>query len=70
MQLNRQIAWNLMQEGKDAFAQGDPGDACPYDARSADAEQQFGAWYWCRGWSEARTAAEAAIPEPDSEAAP
>ncbi|MEU8540898.1 hypothetical protein AB0C52_13075 [Streptomyces sp. NPDC048717] len=69
MQLTRQTALRLMEEGKAAYAQSDPADACPYDAYSADAEQQFGAQYWGRGWGIARTAAEALIPEPEPDAA-
>ncbi|AKN68755.1 hypothetical protein QR97_02105 [Streptomyces sp. PBH53] len=58
-QLNRQTYLALLAEGKAAFAAGDPSDACPYDAYSADQAQQFGARYWTRGWMAARTAAEA-----------
>ncbi|WP_370419001.1 hypothetical protein AB8O64_11135 [Streptomyces sp. QH1-20] len=63
MELNRQRYLALLDEGKAAFTQGDPSDACPYDQYSADKEQQFGARYWTKGWVAARTAAEARNPE-------
>ncbi|MFE3139642.1 hypothetical protein [Streptomyces scopuliridis] len=63
MELNRQRYLALLNEGKAAYAAGDPSDACPYDQYSADQEQQFGARYWTRGWTEARTAAESENPE-------
>ncbi|MER5301315.1 hypothetical protein ABT039_17835 [Streptomyces lasiicapitis] len=63
MELNRQRYLALLNEGKAAFGQGDPSDACPYDQYSADPEQQFGARYWTKGWVAARTAAEAKSPE-------
>ncbi|GGW95135.1 hypothetical protein [Streptomyces noursei] len=59
MDLNRQTYLALLNQGKAAFAAGDPSDACPYDPYSADQEQQFGARYWTQGWTAARTAAEA-----------
>ncbi|MEU6755995.1 hypothetical protein [Streptomyces sp. NPDC046685] len=63
MQLNRQQYLALLTEGKDAYAAGDPYDACPYN-EYGNAEQQFGSRYWHRGWVEARTDAEATAPEP------
>ncbi|MFI9588085.1 hypothetical protein ACIHCQ_41320 [Streptomyces sp. NPDC052236] len=63
MQLNRQTFRALVNEGKAAHQAGDPSDACPY-SRLGNAEQQFGYRYWTRGWTEARSAAEAAQPEP------
>lgn len=67
MELNRQAFQKLLAEGKAAFAQGDPYDACPYD-RMGPAEEQFGAHYWARGWvmarSEAEDQAETARPAP------
>ncbi|MEU1355302.1 hypothetical protein ABZ410_15580 [Streptomyces cinnamoneus] len=63
MELNRQRYLALLNEGKVAFATGDPSDACPYDPYSADQAQQFGARYWTKGWITARTAAEAKIPQ-------
>ncbi|MFJ1552719.1 hypothetical protein [Streptomyces mirabilis] len=59
MQLNRQTALTLQQEGKAAFAKGDPHDSSPYD-RLGNAEQQFGYQYWSRGWVNARSEAEGA----------
>ncbi|MGI5337667.1 hypothetical protein ACQEVS_09850 [Streptomyces sp. CA-181903] len=59
MELNRQRYLALLNEGKVAFATGDPSDACPYDQYSADPAQQFGARYWTKGWVAARTASEA-----------
>ncbi|EXU69664.1 MULTISPECIES: hypothetical protein [Streptomyces] len=66
MELNRQAYLALLNEGKAAFAAGDPSDACPYDQYSADPEQQFGARYWAQGWIAARTAAEAKNPEAEA----
>ncbi|MFJ9416727.1 hypothetical protein ACIRPT_21395 [Streptomyces sp. NPDC101227] len=63
MELNRKTYLALLNEGKSAFAAGDPSDACPYDQYSANQEQQFGARYWAQGWLAARTAAEAKTPE-------
>ncbi|MER6109371.1 hypothetical protein [Streptomyces hirsutus] len=57
MQLNRQTALALQQEGKAAFEKGDPRNSSPYD-QHGNAEQQFGNRYWARGWSMARSAAE------------
>ncbi|MDI3102043.1 hypothetical protein QJ054_33955 [Streptomyces sp. AN-3] len=57
MQLDRQTFQDRLNEGKAAYAQGDPSDACPYN-RFGDAEEQFGYRYWTRGWSMARSAAE------------
>ncbi|MFF9901241.1 hypothetical protein [Streptomyces longispororuber] len=63
MQLNRQTALALLQEGKAAYEAGDPFDACPYDMYG-NVEQQVGYRYWKRGWSTARSAAEAARQAP------
>ncbi|MFI5990276.1 hypothetical protein ACIBAC_00280 [Streptomyces sp. NPDC051362] len=63
MELNRQAFNSLLNEGKAAFAAGDPSDACPYD-RNGPVEDKFGYRYWTRGWVMARSAAEAAQPEP------
>lgn len=63
MELNRERCLALLNEGKAAFAAGDPSDACPYDQYSANQEQQFGARYWAQGWVAARTEAEAKVPE-------
>ncbi|MET8717347.1 hypothetical protein ABZV52_29725 [Streptomyces sp. NPDC004735] len=57
MEMNRQAALALQQEGKAAFQAGDPADSSPYN-RAGNAEQQFGNRYWTRGWSMARSAAE------------
>jgi hypothetical protein len=59
VQLTRRTALALQQEGKAAYQAGDPHDSSPYD-RLGNAEQQFGYRYWTRGWSMARSAAEAA----------
>ncbi|CAL9326866.1 hypothetical protein [Streptomyces sp. SudanB91_2054] len=59
MELNRQTALALQQEGKAAYEAGDPHDSSPYN-RFGNADQQFGYQYWTRGWSMARSAAEAA----------
>ncbi|MEU1592783.1 hypothetical protein ABZ468_07955 [Streptomyces sp. NPDC005708] len=64
MQLNRQNALALMNEGKAAQKAGDPSDSCPYDRLSVDKEQRFAYRYWSRGWSMARSEAESAQPEP------
>ncbi|MCX4677617.1 hypothetical protein OG413_20305 [Streptomyces sp. NBC_01433] len=61
--MDRQRYLALLKEGKAAFAEGNPSDACPYDQYSAVQEQQFGARYWTQGWVAARTAAEARNPE-------
>lgn len=65
MQLNRQKYLELLTEGKAAFTGGDPFDACPYN-QYGNAEEQFGARYWRRGWVEARTEAEDQEPAPAS----
>ncbi|MFG3263434.1 hypothetical protein [Streptomyces bobili] len=57
MQLTRQTALALQQEGKAAYEAGDPHDSSPYD-RLGNADQQFGYQYWTRGWVTARSAAE------------
>ncbi|MEW1700099.1 MULTISPECIES: hypothetical protein [unclassified Streptomyces] len=56
----------LTEKGKAAFTSGDPVDVCPYDAYSADGEQQFGARYWTKGWNQARIVAEASIVDSSS----
>ncbi|CAM5235968.1 hypothetical protein [Streptomyces griseomycini] len=58
MQLDRQAYLVRFNEGKAAYAAGDPSDACPYD-RIGDKEQRFGYRYWTRGWNAARSQAEA-----------
>ncbi|MFZ3557202.1 hypothetical protein [Streptomyces sp. BH055] len=60
MELDRTRYLALVNEGKAAFAKGDPVDANPYDPYRPEQEQQFGARYWKQGWLEARTAREAA----------
>ncbi|MGW3626270.1 hypothetical protein [Streptomyces sp. NPDC000880] len=60
--MNRQQFLALTNEGKAAYKAGDPSDACPYN-RFGNAEEQFGYRYWVRGWTGARTAAEAAQPK-------
>ena len=57
MELNRQAFHARYEEGKAAYAQGDPSDACPYNMYG-DTEQQFGYRYWTKGWVTARSAAE------------
>ncbi|MFI1012656.1 hypothetical protein [Streptomyces sp. NPDC020965] len=66
MELNRQTYLALLKEGKAAFQEGDPSDACPYDQYSADQAQQFGARYWTKGYLAARTAAEAGNPQAEA----
>ncbi|MEU6460326.1 hypothetical protein [Streptomyces sp. NPDC046976] len=58
MQLNRQTFQARLSEGKAAYAAGDPADACPYNMYG-NADDQFGYRYWTRGWSMARSEAEA-----------
>lgn len=59
MQLTRQTALALQQEGKAAYEAGDPHDSSPYN-RFGNAEQQFGYQFWTRGYITARSAAEGA----------
>lgn len=60
--LDRQTALDRLSEGKAAYEQGDPSDACPYD-RLAGVEGQFGHRYWTRGWVMARSEAEGQSPQ-------
>ncbi|MYW67149.1 hypothetical protein GTY65_24220 [Streptomyces sp. SID8379] len=62
MDLDRTRQSARFNEGKAAFAKGDPSDGSPYDEYSADQAQQFDARYWKQGWLAARTAREAATP--------
>jgi ribosome modulation factor len=58
IQLDRQTAQDRLDEGKAAYEAGDPSDACPY-AMTGTREDRFGYHYWIRGWSMARSEAEA-----------
>ncbi|MFJ7054697.1 hypothetical protein ACIQU7_23605 [Streptomyces albidoflavus] len=58
MKLDRQAATVLASEGKAAYEQGDPSDACPYNPYG-NADEQFSNRYWRRGWVAARSEAEA-----------
>ncbi|MGW0033099.1 hypothetical protein ACWDXD_25190 [Streptomyces sp. NPDC003314] len=62
IQLDRQTFLDRLNEGKAAYENGDPSDACPY-ARYGDAADQFGYRYWTKGWLDARSTAEAATQE-------
>lgn len=64
MQLDRQTRLALINEGKAAYAAGDPSDACPYN-RIGDKEQRFGYEFWNEGWSMARSQAEAHPQKPE-----
>ncbi|MEU1273525.1 hypothetical protein [Streptomyces sp. NPDC005799] len=57
MQLDRQTFQDRLNEGKAAYQQGDPSDACPYNMNGS-VEERFGYRYWTRGWSMARSEAE------------
>ena len=57
-QLDRQTSLDRQNEGKAAYANGDPSDACPYNMYGS-VEERFGNRYWNRGWSMARSEAEA-----------
>lgn len=65
-QLDRQTFQDRQNEGKAAYANGDPSDACPYDMYGG-VEERFGYRYWKRGWSMARSEAETQ-PEQSTEA--
>ncbi|MFF8399817.1 hypothetical protein [Streptomyces sp. NPDC016172] len=67
MQLTRQTALALQQEGKAAYEAGDPHDSSPY-SRFGNAEQQFGYQFWTRGWITARSAAEGAEEQAEASA--
>ncbi|MEV8344558.1 hypothetical protein [Streptomyces niveus] len=57
IQLDRQTYQDRFNEGKAAYANGDPSDACPY-AMLGSVEERFGYRYWTQGWSMARSEAE------------
>lgn len=61
-ELNRTRQLARFNEGKAAFAAGDPLDGNIYDEYSADQAQQFDARYWKQGWLAARVEREAATP--------
>ncbi|MEU5978423.1 hypothetical protein [Streptomyces sp. NPDC047315] len=67
MQFDRQTALNRIGEGKAAFREGDPFNACPYNMYG-DREELFGYHYWTRGWGTARAEAEAR-PRPEQPSA-
>ncbi|MGW4086963.1 hypothetical protein ACWEGS_28425 [Streptomyces sp. NPDC004822] len=58
-QLDRQTFQDRLNEGKAAYEAGDPSDACPYNMLGPSVEERFGYRYWTRGWSMARSEAEA-----------
>jgi hypothetical protein len=64
VKLNRQAFQDLLNEGKAAYAAGDPSDSCPYNMYGADVEERFGYRYWTRGWVMARSEAEAQAAQP------
>ncbi|MFM9634482.1 MULTISPECIES: hypothetical protein [Streptomyces] len=58
IQLDRTTFQDRLNEGKAAHAKGDPSDACPYNMYGS-VEERFGYRYWTKGWSMARSEAEA-----------
>ncbi|SEE84438.1 hypothetical protein SAMN05216483_6756 [Streptomyces sp. 2131.1] len=62
-QLDRQNFQDRLNEGKAAYEAGDPSDACPYNMYGS-VEERFGYRYWNRGWSMARSEAEARPQQP------
>ncbi|MFD5856051.1 hypothetical protein [Streptomyces chartreusis] len=63
IQLDRQTFQDRLNEGRAAYAKGDPSDACPYDMYGS-VEERFGYRYWSQGWSTARSGAEAQPQQP------
>lgn len=63
MELNRQTYLDRFNEGKAAYAAGDPSDACPYNMYGG-VEERFGHRYWTKGWVAARAEAEAHPQQP------
>ncbi|GHH22036.1 hypothetical protein [Streptomyces lanatus] len=57
IQLDRQTFQDRLNEGKAAYANGDPSDTCPYNMYGS-VEERFGYRYWTKGWSMARSQAE------------
>lgn len=62
-QLDRQTFQDRLNEGKAAYAKGDPSDACPYNMYGS-VKDRFGYRYWNRGWSMARSEAETQPQQP------
>ncbi|GAA2439783.1 hypothetical protein [Streptomyces glaucus] len=67
MELNRETYLALVKEGKAAYANGDPSDACPY-SQLGDKEQRVAYYAWTEGWGMARSEAEAHPQEPEPSA--
>lgn len=64
VQLDRTTFQDRLNEGKAAFANGDPSDACPYNMYGSSRDERFGYRYWTKGWLMARSQAEAQPQQP------